>query len=206
MKLPTSGGDFKIAPAGNHLAICNAVVDLGIQPGSGKFPDPKHQIYIRFELPDEPVEYEKDGQKISGPASLGATYTASMGEKANLRKLVQGWRGATMTDAQAADFDLQKLLGQKCLLNVVHKDSGGKTYANILGATPLPKSMKSDVAQANPSLYFDLDKPNAEVFAKLPKWLQDKITTRLVPEKHDTDPGFSAEDERAEEFDDQIPF
>jgi hypothetical protein len=33
------------------------------------------------------------------------------------------------------------LLGEACLLNVVHTEKGGNTYANIQGASPLPKGM-----------------------------------------------------------------
>lgn len=56
MKFPAKpSSDFEVAPAGNHVAICNAVVDLGLQPGSKMYPDPKHQVYIRFELPLERV-------------------------------------------------------------------------------------------------------------------------------------------------------
>ena len=37
--------------------------------------------------------------------------------------------------------DLEALLGEACLLNVVHTEKEGNTYANIQGASPLPKGM-----------------------------------------------------------------
>lgn len=211
MKFPAKGGgDFAIAPAGNHLAICNAVVDLGIQKGSAAFPDPKHKVYIRFELPDEIVEYEKDGQKISGPMSIGSTFTASMSPKANLRKFIESWFGKPFpSDEAAADFDFSKILGRRCLLNVSHSERDGKTYANITTATPLPKSMAAaETKQHNGSLFFDLSNPDPEAFAALPEWLRKKIEGRIEPERHATDPGFAPEDERlaTTEPDDDIPF
>lgn len=213
MKFPAKpSADFAIAPAGNHVAICNAVVDLGMQPGSHMYPDPKHKVYIRFELPQERVKYTKDGQEIEGPMSIGATFTASMNEKANLRKFIQSWRGATFTDAQAADFDCRKLLGQRCLLNVTHTERDGKTYANISTATPLPKGMQSKEAQHNPSLFYDLTAPDPHALAALPEWLREKIAKRIVttPEdKYDEEEraGRDMDDVQAgEPFNDDIPW
>ncbi len=207
MKFPAKGGnDFAIAPVGNHLAICNAIVDLGLQPGSLQYPEPKHQVYIRFELPDEVVEYEKDGQKISGPMSIGRTFTASMSPKANLRKFVESWFGKSFpSDDAAAAFDFQNVLGRKCLLNVAHTERDSKTYANINAATPLPKSMATaDVQQHNPSLYFDLANPSGTAFAALPEWLRKKVESRLDPTP--VNPSRADDVDGGEPFDDSIPF
>ena len=66
MKFPVKHtADFAIVPAGNHVAICIAVVDLGLQPGSRQYPDPKPQVYLRFELPQEQIEYTRDGEKLT---------------------------------------------------------------------------------------------------------------------------------------------
>lgn len=206
MKFPAKHSeDFAPVPAGSHIAICNGCIDLGLQPGSAQYPEPKHQVYIRFELPGERIKYKKDGQDIEGPMSIGRTFTASMGSKASLRKFIEGWRGAAFTDAQAADFDLQKLLGQRCLVSVTHNTKGDKTYANLLGAMPLPKGMTSTEPQHNPSLYFSLDEPDAQALTQLPEWLRKKISERLEPEQHDADPGYAKED-AAVELDDDIPF
>src|SRR5258706_15370007 len=95
MKIPAkSQTDFEVVPAGNHLAICNAIVDLGMQPGSGMYPDPKPQLYLRFELPAKQITYQKDGKDLTGPMSIGRSLTASMSEKANLRKIIESWQGA----------------------------------------------------------------------------------------------------------------
>jgi len=172
--------DFQIPDAGNHVAICNAVVDLGVQPGSGMYPDPKHQVYLRFELPTETVTYTKDGKEISGPMSVGRTFTASMHEKSNLRKFIESWFGkAFPSDEAAEEFDHSKLLGKFCLLNVTHTDKGNKTYANIANATPIPRGMKADYTVANKPLLFDLDNADPDVYDALPKWLQTKIDERI---------------------------
>ena len=202
MKFPARSGsaDFEIAPAGNHVAICTGVIDLGLQPGSAMYPKPKHQVYIRFELPDETITYTKDGKEQSGPMSIGRTFTASMNEKANLRQFIEGWFGKKFpSDEAAEDFDFAKLLGKRCLLNVTHTEKGEKTYANIGAATPLPKSMPSEQKQHNPSLFFSLSEPDPKAFSTLPEWLQKKINGRISEEPEPAQPAAVAD------FDDEWP-
>lgn len=212
MKFPAkAGGDFEPVPAGNHVAICNAVVDLGLQKGSGMYPDPKPQVYIRFELPTERVKYEKDGQTIEGPMSIGKRFTASMSEKANLRKFIEGWFGKKFpSNDAAADFDLELLLGKKCLLNVTHTEKGDKTYANLSSAAPLPKGMAAEYPQHNPSIAFDLSKADDQTFRLLPEWLQKVINERLEsPKSNGRAPAPSGYDEyagSAGDPNDDIPF
>lgn len=203
-----ASADFEQVPAGNHIAICNAIVDLGIQPGRGMYPDPKHECYVRFELPTERVSYQKDGKDHEGPMSIGRTFTASMSEKANLRKFIEGWFGKKFpNDDAAADFDLKHVLAKRCLLNVTHTEKGGKTYANVTSAAPIPKGMPVDHAQHNPSLYFSLETPDDKVFDKLPKWIQEKIQNR-IPESQPTPAAQKVEQMAtgAEDFSDEIPF
>jgi len=121
------GGDFKRAPAGSHIAVCNMVVDCGLQPGSQAFPNPKRKVYVRFEIPSERIEYEKDGKTIEGPLTIGSFYTASMNEKATLRKHLEGWRGKQFSDEEAAGFDVAAIAGGPCLLSVFESEHGGKT-------------------------------------------------------------------------------
>jgi hypothetical protein len=212
MKLPAkAGGDFEIAPAGNHVAICNAIVDLGMQKGTAMYPAPKHQIYVRFELPGETVTYTKDGREMSGPMSIGRRFTASMSGKANLRKFVESWFGKPFpNDDAAADFDLKVLLGRKCLLNVTHNEKpGGKTYANIKDATPIPKGMPTDFAQHNQSIYFDITAPDNAAFERLPEWLQRIVHERLGDRPDEQKPAASNGAAAATadvDFDDDIPF
>lgn len=175
------GGDFKRAPAGSHIAVCNLVADCGIQPGSQAFPSPKRKLYIRFEIPAERVEYEKDGKQVEGPLTIGSFYTASMNEKATLRKHLEGWRGKKFGDDEAAAFDVSALLGKACMLSVVESESGGKTYANIAGIGSMPRGVPSPKAE-NPLLYFDAES-SPDDLDSLPKWLREKIEAQLNPGK-----------------------
>lgn len=190
------GGDFKRAPAGSHIAVCNLVADCGLQPGSQSFPAPKRKIYIRFEIPAERVKYEKDGKEVEGPLTIGSFYTASMNEKATLRKHLEGWRGKSFSDDEAASFDVSAILGKACMLSVVESEVGGKTYSNISGIGAVPKGFNAPQAE-NPLMYYDND--NQKQFDELPKWLKEKIEQQLVPSRP------SANESHAG-LDDSIPF
>lgn len=194
------GGDFKRAPAGSHIAVCNLVADCGLQPGSQQYPQPKRKLYVRFEIPAERVEYEKDGKQVEGPLTIGSFYTASMNEKATLRKHLEGWRGKKFTDDEAAAFDVSALLGKACMLSVVESEHAGKTYSNIAGIGSMPKGVPAPQAE-NPLLYFDNESSAADL-EKLPKWLREKIEGQISPSKPSANESHAGSDFQ----DDDIPF
>jgi len=211
-KAKGGGGDFKGIPAGSHIAVCNLVAFLGLQPGSGMFPEPKLQLYIRFEVPSERVSYEKDGRKLEGPRVIGKTYTASMHEKANLRRDLETWRGRQFSDEEAESFDVESILGKACMLSVVEKVKGDKTYSNIASISGLPKGVPAPKAENTLLLYTEF---NRDTFKQLPEWLQEKITGQLEvksqkqeEESNDGYPGYSDDDilRSTEITDDDIPF
>jgi hypothetical protein len=190
------GGDFKIAPAGNHRAVCNAVIDLGNQQTNFGV---KNQVYIRFELTDERLSYEKDGEKKEGPMSIGNTYNVFFNEKSNLYKMLVSWRGKAFSDEELKGFELFNIVGTACMLNVVHKESGGKTYANIASVTPLPKAMEKPDPE-NPLIKYDEE--NESDWDLLPEWLQTKIKSQIGEEKLVRGEVHS----NTKDFDDDIPF
>jgi hypothetical protein len=97
-----------------------------------------------------------------------------MGEKASLRKFVESWIGKKMTDKQAGDFDIIKLLGHSCMVNIAHNGKDDRTYANIMSISPLPKGMACPPA-INELLSYDTTEHSDAVFNKLPDFLQDDI-------------------------------
>jgi len=206
MPLPISesngGGNFKKVPQGTHRAVCNLVVDLGMQRTSWQGQESvKPQVYLRFEVPDERVEYEKDGVKHEGPLSIGATYTASLSEKANLRHILESWRGKGFTPAELKGFDLFNVLGKPCLITVTHTEKNGKTYANITSVSGLPKGTEPPKAEM-PLLKYSADEP--EALRQLPEWLQKKIGEAV-----NMNPGPAPVEtigQSRPDFDDDIPF
>lgn len=163
-------------PVGTHLAICNQVVDMGVQ-GGGKFA-PARKVFLRFETPGERITYRRDDKDQEGPLVIGSTFTASMNEKAALRKFVEGMLGKKFKAGEAAAFDVTTLLGKACLLSVV--EGSNPEYTNIQSASPLPKGMKAEKAE-RPLLCYDTENPDPAVLAQVAPWLRDMVAKRILP-------------------------
>jgi len=192
------GGDFKLLSAGTHIAICNIVADMGLQPsGYG----PKHKVYFRFETPDELTEFERDGKKQMGPMSIGTYFTVSLSKKASLREFLESWRGRQFSKEELNGFDLMNVLGVACQINVVHETAdNGNTYANIKAIMPLPKGMQKP-APANPLMKYSPDEPKD--YERLPEWLRKKIDEQISPTPEDKQ---SSSSTNSDFSDDDIPF
>lgn len=80
------------------------------------------------------------------PFIVQKRYTASLHEKSKLRPELESWRGRAFTEDELKEFDLEKLLGANCLLNVAHVVKDGKTYANVTAVMPLKRGMEKLVA------------------------------------------------------------
>ena len=177
------------------------MIDLGTHEETGPF-GTKHQRKVRlsFELPEEKAVFNEE--KGEQPFMVSKEYTFSMGEKANLRKVLTTWRGEPFTEQQAADFDIDKLLGKPCLLNVVHKTSKttGNVYVDVAGISKVPKGTAVP-PQINPSVIFSLDNPDMEAFERFPDWLKEKIASspefkfKMAPPTSEVPPSDTEEDE-----------
>jgi len=132
-------GKFEPCPAGVQQAVACDVVDLGIMDGPyGE----KWKVDIRWQTADQ----MSDGK----PYLVNKRYTLSLNEKATLRHDLEAWRGRAFTEAEIEGFDLEKLIGVNCLLNVVHKaGSKGGTFANVVSIMPLAKNMKPIAVDAD---------------------------------------------------------
>lgn len=178
----TGGGNYperKPLEAGAYAAVCDMVVDLGVQPSpSGQFA-PKRTVMLRFQIPEVRVEITKDGETKSLAAVISRTVGLSLNEKSTLYGLLTSWRGRAFTPDELKKFDLGKVAGKPAFVNVTHAVKGDRTYANLTSIMPLPKSMTAPVLEGE-ALVYSTDTPDAAVFDKLPAWVQDKISQRIV--------------------------
>lgn len=134
------GKDFELVPAGNHQAVCVFVEDIGTHEGTYQgVPNNRHQIVVCWEL----VEKMTKGENAGKPFMVSKFYTFSLGEKANLRKDLEAWRGVAFTEDDLKNgFDIEKLKGANCLLNVIHyKKQDGNTGSKIQSISPIIKGM-----------------------------------------------------------------
>lgn len=201
------GGDYSPVPQGTHFAVCDQVVDLGKQRiVSQQFGESvKHQVYIRWQIPAERVEWEQDGEKKEGPAVIGKTYTLSLGDKANLRKDLQAWRGKPFTPDELRGFDIAKLLGAPATITVTHTEKDQRTYANVASLGGIPKGMDKPKAEGD-SLLYDSDNPGN--FERLSKRMQERIQGQIIEQKRTdhNDPDAWRGQNAGDDLDDDIPF
>lgn len=155
---------------GTHLAVCNMLVDLGMQK-SEVYGNSSKKIRIGWEITDETIELD-DGPK---PRTISKNYTATLDERGNLRKDLAAWRGRDFTPEELAGFDLKNIVGKSCLINIVHgKGQNGNVYANVGNVMALPKGM-TPAKLSEPAVVFDLDNDPLEKIDTLPKFLQEMI-------------------------------
>lgn len=169
----------ELTPAGNHIARCYQMIEIGtVNEIIMNKSQILHKVRIGWELPLETKEFkEGEGEK---PFSISQEYTLSMHEKANLRKDLKSWRGRDFTEEEAKSFDITKLLGVPCMINVIHVQSkdGNKVYAKIAGVTPMPKGVKCP-PQFNDTIVLSYDEFDQEIFESLPDFIKDKMKTSL---------------------------
>lgn len=178
----SSGGTPReLIPAGNYSARCYKMIHIGtveeIILGEKKI---MNKVRIGWELPEElRVFNEEKGEQ---PLIIENEYTLSLHEKSSLRKLLANWRGKDFTEKEAEGFDITKLLGVQCMLNIIHKPSKKdptKYYEQIAGVTSVPKSMKVP-AQINPTFVLNYEEDwSEEKFNSLPDFIKNKMVTSL---------------------------
>lgn len=205
----SGGGNFKRVPAGAYIGRCYSLIDLGTQLSSGQYGDKmQHKLRIGWELFGEdengnPLTVDVDGKEM--PMTISKSYTVSLHEKAGLRKDLAAWRGKDFTDEEAKAFDVSKLIGAYCMVNVTTSESNGKTYSNVAGLTPLPGALKNaKPAPVHEPQVFDLDNPDMKVFATFHEKLQEAI--KRSPEWQRSQRGSAGvEPAPADDFE-EIPF
>jgi len=171
------GSDFSPIPAGIHIAICYSVIDLGTQPSNNSQFNDARKVRIIWELPNERGDFTHDGKTENKARVVSAKYTLSLSTKANLRKMLESWRGKPFTKEEAEGFELGVLVGKACQVNITHKASpdGTKTYANVTAVVPMPKGSPA-MKPENPTLVFDLPEKGPITFpAGMPEWIQNEI-------------------------------
>jgi len=212
MRMPEANADFENAPEGNHPARCYRVADLGTQEKKfkGEVTGVAPRILITWEIVTEMMA---DGR----PFSISNFYTFSSNPKSNLVRDLSSWRGKPFEPSElgANGFDLSKLLGVGCLLNIVHATTSTGTYANIAAVTRPPKGLEI-AALTNPQVMFDLSNFNQATYDSFGDGLKTMIARSpeyqamfAIPDEPQRVPqGLTGESiEHSEpDFDDDIPF
>lgn len=189
----SSGGSFSPIPEGTYSAVCNMLVDLGMQRNE-TYNNISRKVLISWQLPDETIEIDGKDE----PRVISKRYTLSLDDRSNLRADLAAWRGRDFTPEELQAFDLRNIVGAPCLINIIHKENNGKKYANISSIMALPKGMPRPQMAGEPTV-FDLDESPLSDINNLPKWIAETIyksetykeraATKLEPEFKELDDG-----------------
>jgi len=211
VKEPSGGGSNPVSQ-GLHQAVAFMLYDLGTHY-SEKFGKSTHKLLIGWEVPSERIEVERDGEKVDLPKMISARFTASLHEKAQLRKTLESWRGRGFTKEELAGFNMQSILKANCMVNVIHNPKDGKTYANVANVVPLLKGMKK-LEPENPIRYFSFEEHLDSIPEGTPDWIKDIIKASeewqsmndggIDEQRHSTGSQYDAGEPGPQE--DQIPF
>jgi hypothetical protein len=166
MKVSDNGsGNFEQLEPGVYAATCTKIIDLGTQEGEYQGTKTRNRkVLLGFQV----AYYMSDGR----PFYVMGVYSASISEKATLRKLLEGWRGKPFTPEELSGFDLKKVLGKHCQL-VIGLSQTGKS--KITTAVPLkdavPPSDVSEIAY----LSLEPEEYNDTTFEAQGEWVKKQI-------------------------------
>jgi len=170
----------ELIPTGNYIARCYKMIHIGtveeIILGEKKI---LNKVRIGWELPTELRVFNQD--KGEQPLVIDKEFTLSLHEKSALRSVLKSWRGKDFTEDEAKCFDITKLLGVQCMINIIHKPSkkdANKIYEEIAGITAVPKGITVP-AQINPTFCLDYDNFDEVKFSALPDFIKQKMQTSM---------------------------
>lgn len=163
--------NYNPPPAGMHIARCHRLIDLGTQQKTyqGQLKGEARKISVGWELLGD--DRMDDGR----PFTISKSYFLSLHEKASLRKDLESWRGRPFSPEEEAGFDVSKLIGAYCMLNVIQeRGEDGNEYTKISAITPMMKGLQKP-DPVNEPFVFDLDNPDMEAFSKFSDKLKEII-------------------------------
>ncbi len=171
------GGDFSVEP-GVYLGTLVTLIDMGIQ-SRGTFNGEK--------LSDAPiigVEFEvikEDGSTVK----LFKELLKSGHEKSTIYSMALALLGGgTKAEEElGTGFKVDKLLGKSAALTV-GKTSGKKPKITAFTALMKGQTVPSPKAEL---VKYSVDSPDEETLAKLPKFIQSKLGTKLKSEDDESD-------------------
>lgn len=192
MKVKESGGgNFELPAPENYQAICYKIVNIGTIPEEFKGKTSlRAKVQFTWELPTEKTIF-KEGDEPK-PFVVNRIFTNSTDEKSHLSKFIILWANGKINKDNIKDFDMLKLLGKQCLLQIAHKASTknpSNKFLEAAGISSLPKGM-SPMKQTNENFIFDVEEFDQEKFNTLPEFIRKMVVSseefkalKLDPEK-----------------------
>jgi len=165
------GEDYELVPQGQWPAVLVGLFDIGTHDETFNG-DTKTARKIVMAWQVFPDDHE--------PMTIVRDYTLSLAKKANLRGLVEGWKGTGLKEDE--EFDLSVLLGKPCNLTVIHEQSKSnpeRSFSRVKSATKPVRGQQMPEPTIKP-LAWSVD--DGQPFPKLPydvyvygEQVQDKL-------------------------------
>ena len=159
---------YPTVSVGVHKARCVRVIDLGTQQNDyqGQI-SWKRQVMLIWEVPSET---DNKGE----PLTISKFYTLSLNEKANLANDLVSWRGRPFTETEKKAFDISKVAGKPCSINVILNQNGKPKVSTVM-----PIGKNDEIAQQfHPNMVFsitDFQEKKMEVFNQQPEGIRNII-------------------------------
>lgn len=163
MKARRSGGPADQPVVGTHMARLVGMVDLGHQQGfewQGKEIPSAYKLRLTYELPNSLTQ---DGR----PHWVHEEVTNSDNDKSTLSVRVRTMQGSFN--------DLTQMLGKPCMVTLVENKNGYLKIDGQGGVGGVPAGIPVPEL-ANPTFFFDTEKPDMDIFDNFPEFIQKKLT------------------------------
>jgi hypothetical protein len=134
-------GNFEQIEAGICQAVCAEVLDLGLR--SCNTFDAKGVINGQTDKPKLCIIWELADSRDDGRRFIfSKEYVNSLHEKATLRKDLNAWRGVPFTKEELKGFDVEKVIGANCMLNIeAYEKKGGGEGRKVASVGKLMKGL-----------------------------------------------------------------
>jgi hypothetical protein len=161
-------GDRVLIPEGNYPAALIRIYHIGriesdFLDDSGKKQGPVHKVILAFEVDCRTGEGSEKNHVVTT-----SELSYSLGEKANLGKLIRGWLEDKFNQST---LQLEDLLGRDCKIYLdLEKSKKGKNYIKVSKLRPAAKefSPKSDV------FWWSITDDLQLLDTKVPDWIKNK--------------------------------
>jgi hypothetical protein len=164
------GGDWVRPKPGNTVATCIRVIDIGTSENvyEGRVTSRRQSIIV-WELPNQ---LDEKGL----PLTVSKFYTASLGEKANLRKDLESWRGRKFTAKELEGFNVANIIGKPCLLNLIESEGEKGIRIKVMTVSSLPAEMPASPKPKHSTYIYDVENHDPEVWEQLSSKIQERIS------------------------------
>jgi len=178
-----SGSPMEALDAGSYPARLVQLVLLGLQPQrafQGADKPPAEMMYLGYELSHEFMKDDDGNDQLDKPRWAGEDM-AFYNLEADLAKSTKRYHAIDPQGSAGGDW--LSLVGSPCQVTLSKEPRKGHdgqfvNYVSyVSGAANMPGYEQPELV--NPPRVFDLEEPDMEVYAKLPKWLREKIATNL---------------------------